>query len=110
MNRLLLTLAVILFCSFKIPSKGLVVIHYNASFNTTNSVSLTGISDAKVLSLWIDDPDVKEFGKIKSVPTIVLYKNGKEIDRWEPGLSLTLSVTHKDIQEVIDELTGANKF
>ena len=100
----------VLLCAFKVPSRGIVVVHYNAEFNSSNSVPLKKISDARILNLWIDEDGVKEYGKVKSVPTIVLYQNGEEIQRWEPGLSLSLSVTHSDIQEVIDEITGANKF
>ena len=110
MKKVALAIAFTLLCAFKVPTRGLVVVHYNAEFNSANSVPLKKISDARVINAWIDETDVKEYGKIKSVPTIVLYQNGEEIQRWEPGLSLNLSVTHKDIQESIDELTGAIKF
>lgn len=110
MKRTALAIAFVLLCAFKVPNRGLVVVHYNAEFNSQNSVPLKKLSDAKVVNAWIEEAEVKEYGKIKSVPTIVLYQNGKEIQRWEPGLSLSLSVTHSDIQEVVDELTGANKF
>jgi len=110
MKRAALAIAFTLLCAFKVPTRGLVVVHYNAEFNSTNSVSLKRISDARVINAWIDEADVKEYGKIKSVPTIVLYQNGEEIQRWEPGLSLNLPVTNNDIKESIGYLTGASKF
>jgi len=110
MKRTALAIAFTLLCAFKVPIRGLVVVHYNAEFNSSNSVPLKKISDARVIDAWIDDAEVKEYADIKSVPTIILYENGKEIQRWEPGLSLSLSVTHQDIQDVIDKITGASKF
>ena len=110
MKKAALAIAFTLLCAFKVPIRGLVVVHYNTEFNSSNSVPLKKISDARVIDAWIDDAEVKEYGNIKSVPTIVLYQNGKEIQRWEPGLSLSLSVTHQDIQAVIDDITGASKF
>jgi hypothetical protein len=41
---------------------------------------------------------------------MILYKNGKEIKRWEAGLSLSLDVPYLEIQKEVDKLTGANKF
>jgi len=42
---------------------------------------------------------------------LVLYKNGKEITRWEAGINLSLShIDYREIQKEVDQLTGANKF
>tara|TARA_R100000149_G_C5747378_1_gene58483 strand:+ start:78 stop:410 length:333 start_codon:yes stop_codon:yes gene_type:complete len=110
MKRVALSIAFVLLCAFSIPTKGLVIVQYNAEFNSSNSVPLKKINDARVIDAWIDNADVKDYAKIKSVPTIILYQNGKEIKRWESGLSLSLSITHKDVQEIIDEITGASRF
>tara|TARA_Y100000114_G_scaffold60120_3_gene55112 strand:- start:2400 stop:2732 length:333 start_codon:yes stop_codon:yes gene_type:complete len=110
MKRVALSIAFFLLCAFSIPTKGLVIVQYNAEFNSSNSVPLKKINDARVIDAWIDNADVKDYAKIKSVPTIILYQNGKEIKRWESGLSLSLSITHKDVQEIIDEITGASRF
>lgn len=92
--------------------KGLAVVQYNAEFNKSNSVkNLQRVSDARVFNAWIDKhPELKELGRIKSVPTIIVYKDGEEIRRWEAGIMMNLTITHHDVQEYIDELTGANKF
>lgn len=92
--------------------KGIAVVHYNAHFNKTNSLAnLDKLSDTRVFNAWIDEhPELKDAGGIKSVPTIVLYKDGEEIRRWEAGISMKLSLSYRDIQSQIDELTGANQF
>ena len=92
--------------------KGLAVVQYNADFNKTNSVkNLQRLSDARIFNAWIDkQPELKTENRIKSVPTIILYNDGEEVRRWEAGIMMKLDITHHEIQEYIDELTGANKF
>lgn len=91
--------------------KGVVLVQYNAEFNKSNNLNLSKISDAKVIDAWIDgDAELKDYGKVRSVPTIVLYQDQKEIKRWEADLSMTLKVDVEDIQEEVDKITGVNKF
>ena len=69
------------------------------------------VKDAKVLTAWIDkDNTIKESEGIRSVPTVILYKDGKEIKRWEAGLALALKISPSEIQVEVDKLTGANKW
>ena len=87
--------------------------HYNASFNSANNyVDVVKIKDAKIFKASIDgNATLKQDERIRSVPTIVLYKNCKEITRWEAGINLSLShVDYREIQKQVDQLTGANKF
>jgi hypothetical protein len=92
--------------------EGIAVVQYNAVFNKTNSVkNLTRLSDARVFNAWIDEhPKLKEIGRVKSVPTVVLYKDGEEIRRWEAGISMKLELSYRDVQTYVDELTGANQY
>ena len=92
--------------------KGLAVVQYNADFNKNNSVkNLQRLSDARIFNAWIDkQPELKTENRIKSVPTIILYNDGEEVRRWEAGIMMKLDITHHEIQEYIDELTGANKL
>lgn len=115
MKKIALFLAAFCLCSFSelnITKKGIVVVHYNAEFNSSNNYTdIVKIKDAKIFKAWIDkDPTIKVEEGIRSVPTIVVYKNGKEIKRWEAGLSLSLKVPYLEIQSEIDKLTGANKW
>ena len=115
MKKIALFLVAFCLCSFSelnITKKGIVVVHYNAEFNSSNNYTdIVKIKDAKIFKAWIDkSPEIKAQERIRSVPTIVLYKNGKEIKRWEAGLSLSLNVPYLDIQNQIDKLTGADKW
>lgn len=63
------------------------------------------------MTAWIDkDNTIKESEGIRSLPTVILYMNGKEVKRWEAGLSFSLSVPISDIQKEVDALTGADKW
>ena len=39
---------------------------------------------------------------IKSVPTIIIFRNGKPIARLEAGLSMKIETKLEDIQELVD--------
>jgi len=114
MKSILLAIAVMIsFAANKSTwGKGVVVVQYNAEFNKANSVkNLQRISDAKIFNAWIDkNPELVNSSAIRSVPTIILYNDNKEIRRWEAGIMMKLNITHHEIQEYIDEVTGANKF
>lgn len=96
----------------KITVRGIVLVHYNAEFNSSNNYTdIVKIRDAKVMRSWIDkNPDIKETEGIRSVPTLILYNNGKEIKRWEAGIDLKLKVPLIEVQKEIDNVSGVNKF
>jgi len=116
MKRLLLIPLCFLICSSytydKVKKRGLTLVHYNAKFNSDNNYGeLNKVKDIKIIEAWIDDDaSISKSEGIRSVPTMILYNDGKEIKRWEAGISLSLSVPFKEIQKEVDELTGANKF
>jgi len=114
-NTILLLMAFTLcsFASSTISKRGIVLVHYNASFNAANNyVDVVKIKDAKIFKATIDgNATLKQDERIRSVPTLILYKNGKEIIRWEAGIDLSLKhIDYREIQKEVDQLTGANKF
>ena len=110
---LLIAFTLLSFASSTISKQGIVLVHYNAGFNDVNNyVDVVKVKDAKIFKVTIDNnATVKQDEHIRSVPTVVLYNNGKEITRWEAGINLSLShVDYREIQKEVDQLTGANKF
>jgi hypothetical protein len=111
-NILLILLMVVMFPSSvttevsQINVKGVVVVHYNATWNSSNNyTSITNINGAKILRAWIDkDNTVKESEDIHAVPTVILYNDGREVQRWEADLSMRLRVHYSTIQTSIDKL------
>jgi len=118
MKNLVFVLSLILLPSAIAPEddqiniKGVVVVHYNATWNDKNNFTpVAKVKDAKVLTAWIDKDDtIKESEGIRSVPTVILYMDGKEVKRWEAGLAMSLKVSVSEIQVEVDKLTGASKW
>ena len=87
-----------------------VIVQVNADWNAKASMDLGRLKNCKWFNASIDD---KEYGavlanewKIKSVPTIIMFEYGKEIKRFEAGLSFDLDEDKikKEINKQIDEI------
>ena len=81
--------------------------HFNAGWNEANGCKwFMGLKDCKTLST-VDiakNPDDAKKYKIASVPTIIIFKDGEEVARFQADLSFTLAATKKEVQEKIDEV------
>jgi hypothetical protein len=80
------------------------VVHINAEFNKSNDwYGIESLDGVKVYNGYIDsNPAIKEKYNIKKVPTLILFVNGKEAQRWEASLDMKLHATTKEIQNKID--------
>ena len=87
-----------------------VIVQVNADWNIKASIDLGKMKNCKWFNASIDD---KKYGAIianewgiKSVPTIIMFEYGKEIKRFEAGLSFNLDSDKikKQINEQIDEI------
>jgi len=82
------------------------LVHINAEFNKSNDwYGLEIVDGIKVYNGYLEtNPAIKEKYSITKVPTLILYRDGKEIERWEGGLDMKLNVNPKDVQWAIDRL------
>jgi len=71
-----------------------VVVQVNADWNFSANIDLSKLKNCAIFNASIDN---KEFGaairdewNVKSVPTIIMFEYGKEIRRFEAGLSFQL--------------------
>ena len=71
-----------------------VVVQVNADWNFSANVDLSKLKNCSVFNASIDNPKfgaaIKDEWNIKSVPTIIMFEYGKEIRRFEAGLSFQL--------------------
>jgi hypothetical protein len=84
--------------------EGKSVIEFNAGFNAKNNYKdLNRLENAKLYRVDIEaKPAMRDKYKIKSVPTLILFRDGKEMWRWEAGIDMKLHVHHLDIQDAIN--------
>jgi len=84
----------------------IVVTHFNADWNNANNVEwFEKLNDCDLTNVDIvEQPKLQDKHKIVIVPTIVIFKDGEEIKRYQADLSFKLLATRKEIQEYIDEL------
>ena len=100
-------LLVILFILFANTSFSQVVVtHFNAAWNNPNKVSYIGeLTDCDIVYVDIAaSPKLQKKHNIVVVPTVVIYKDGEEIKRFQADISFSMQATRKEMQEVIDEL------
>jgi len=87
-------------------SSQIVVTHFNAEWNDPNKVSYIGkLTDCDIVYVDIaKSPKIQEKHNIIIVPTVVIFKDGEEVKRFQADISFSMKATRKDMQEVIDEL------
>tara|TARA_R100000315_G_scaffold46596_1_gene21419 strand:- start:178 stop:537 length:360 start_codon:yes stop_codon:yes gene_type:complete len=81
------------------------VVQFNASWNKANDVSwVQSLKDCNTIGYTdvAKDVDAQKKYKIASVPTIIIFKDGEEVARFQADLSFTLAATREEVQEEID--------
>ena len=87
-----------------------VIVQVNADWNISANIDLSKLKNCAVFNASIDN---EEYGatiasewKVKSVPTIIMFEYGKEIRRFEAGLSFQLDkdTILKKINNEIDDI------
>ena len=79
--------------------------HFNAKWNDANDVDwFMGLEECKVKE-YIDITERVEAQKkykIAVVPTIIIFKDGEEVARFQADLSFKMVATREEVQEEID--------
>jgi len=102
MKKLILLL---LICSSSVSAQ-IVVTHFNADWNDPNKVAYIGkLTDCEIVYVDIAKaPKLQKKHEIVVVPTVVIYKDGEEVKRFQADISFSMKATRKEMQAVIDEL------
>ena len=81
------------------------VTHFNAEWNSANKVEwFDKLDDCDLADVdIIKEPKLQDKHKIVIVPTIIIFKDGEEIKRYQADLSFKLLATRKEIQGFINE-------
>ena len=84
----------------------IVVTHFNAAWNDPNKAEWVGeLEECEITYVDIaESPKIQEKHKVIVVPTIIIFKDGEEVKRYQADLSFKMIATKEDLQEYIDEL------
>ena len=83
------------------------VSQFNAAWNKANEVTWVGdLSDCETIS-YVDigtQAEMAKKHKIAVVPTIIIFKDGDEVARFQADLSFKMVATREEVQEEIDNI------
>ena len=84
------------------------VVHFNAGWNSANGVPwVMDLEDCRTIGLTdiAKNPDEAKKHKIAVVPTIIIFKDGEEVARFQADLSFKMVATREEVQEEISNQT-----
>ena len=86
-------------------SDGVQVVHFNAGWNAAADVKWVGdLTNCKVKKCDIaTDTKAQNKYEIVVVPTIIVFKDGEEVKRFQADISFSMKATLEDVQEVVDD-------
>ena len=91
-----------LFCGT--TSAQIKVTHFNAGWNSANDVDwYMDLEDCKTKGYTdiAEDKEAQTKYKIAVVPTIIIFKDGEEVSRFQADLSFKMVATKEEVQEEI---------
>ena len=107
MKKILLFLLLIPFLSFSqnVPGEGLVVVEFNAPFSNSKCAYLNKLEDCKKVKIDISkNAKIGPKHKIAVVPTLIIFKDGEEVARFQANIMMQLEATQEEVQEKIEEI------
>jgi hypothetical protein len=101
MNKIILMLLAFSFSA----NAQIVVTEFNAEWNAANKVEwIDKLSDCDITKVDITkEAELQQKHKVVIVPTIIVFKDGEEIKRYQADLSFKMLATRKEIQNFINE-------
>lgn len=99
-------LSVLLFI-ISFPLLGQIEVKYfNAQWNATNEIEwVEKLTDCDIEKYDIGTkPEDAGKYKVVVVPTILIFQDGEEVERYQADISFKMSATREEIQDKIDEL------
>ena len=99
-------LSVLLFI-ISLPLLGQIEVKYfNAAWNAANEIEwVDKLSDCDIekYDIGANPADAGKF-KVVVVPTILIFQDGEEVERYQADISFKMSATREEVQDEIDEL------
>ena len=84
-------------------SQQLVLVEINADWNQKNSINFNQVDGIEIKKARLEDQPPHFAATIKSVPTLILYVDGRLSYSWQAGIDLKCRVTPYDVIVVMDK-------
>jgi len=102
MKQALIILATLI--SMNCFSQKYTLLEINAKWNDKNNLEQEKLGGIRINFGWLEDQPKKMQSKIRSVPILVLFKDGKPVYQWIAGIDFKLEVTEEDFDKVFNKL------
>ena len=89
---------------FSASSQEVTVIHFNYKWNDRNSYNIRGLKNAKLHYAWLEEQPESVKSGIKTVPVVVILKNGKVKGQFAADLSFEIKAKREEIQDFINKV------
>ena len=80
------------------------LLEINAKWNQKNNLQQNKIAGIRINFGWLEDQPKKMQSKIRSVPILVLFRDGKPVYQWVAGIDFKLEVTEEEFDRVFNKL------
>ena len=97
----ILTLIAILFCT-AMYSQYYVLLEINSEWNWTNKAKIDRIRNIPHQIAYLEEQTPSFKKKVRSVPLVILYKDGRPIMQWAADISFKLVITKEQVLEAIE--------
>lgn len=79
------------------------LVEINAKWNQKNNITFTEVDGVPVKKAFLEDQPPHFAATIKSVPTLVLYVDGRLSYSWQAGIDLKCKATPSEVKEIMDK-------
>ena len=97
----------VLFFIISFTSTGQIEVKYfNAAWNSANEIEwVDKLTDCEIekYDIGANPADAGKY-KVVVVPTILIFQDGEEVERYQADISFKMSATREEVQDEIDEL------
>ena len=99
MKKIIVLLALIF--STSLFSQEYVLLEINSEWNWSNKAKIDKIRNIPHQIAYLENQTPKYRKKIRSVPLVILYKNGKPIMQWSADISFKLVIKKEEVLKAI---------
>ena len=100
MKKTITLLMLLLYCTMY--SQEYVLLEINSEWNWSNQAKIPSIKNIPHQVAYLEEQTASFKKKVKSVPLVILYKDGRPIMQWSADISFRLVLKKDDILKAIE--------